>query len=194
MAMTDAHDRVDSLVSQMSRRRALAGAGALVTAGGSVALVGRPARAEVDMETFTVSDAEFERESLDPVLDVTATYDYDVGDEAVNALEFRLLADGDEIAFEDLQTDRVTLANDTELSGRILESEAWSAADFEPSIGEEVSRQVEITLEFAVVTSEGTVLADDSATDTAEITVVNPQQEVIVAKIGGSGQIRASDD
>jgi len=192
--MSDNESPVDRIVSQMSRRRALAGVATLVTAGGSVVVVGEPAQASVSVDELTISDAQFERESVKPVLDVSVHFDYDVGDEPVNALEFSLLVDGTEIASDELITDTVALDGDTTLSGNLLESEQWSQSDFRVGIGESIEREIQVTLEFRVVTSEGTVIVGDSAKDSVTVGLSHPQQSALMASVGGKGSIRAADE
>lgn len=192
--MSEENSRVDSIVSKLSRRQALAGVTTLVTAGGSLVVVGEPAQARVSVESFEVSDSKFERESVEPVLDVVVQFDYDAGLEPVNALEFSLLIDGDEIASDRLVTSETSHTGDTTLSGSVLDSGSWDSSDFAVSVGEGITRELSVALEFRVVTSEGTVIVDDRAEDTATVEVDHPRESALIASVGGTGSIRAAED
>lgn len=192
----DYSEKIEELKSEMSRRHVLAGATALVTTGGALVVVGEPAKASasVSVDSLTVSDATFERESVRPILDVTAAFEFDVGDEPVNALEFGLLVDGTEIASDELVTDAVAADGDTTLSGSVLESEQWSESNFTVGYGENVTNDLQITLEFRVVASDGAILAEDSAGDTASVNLSHPRESALIASVGGSGSIRSADE
>jgi len=192
--MSDNNAPVDRIVSKLSRRRALAGVATLATAGGSLVVVGEPAQASVSVDGLDVSDATFERESVTPVVDVSVSYQYDASLEPVNALEFALLVDGTEVASDELITDKTALDGQTTLSGTVTDSQQWSESDFQPTVGEAVTREIQFTLEFRVVTSEGTTIVDDEASDTATVEVSHPQQSALVASVGGRGTIRAADE
>ena len=190
-AMTsDYRGKIDELTEQMSRRHVLAGTAALVTTGGTIVVVGEPARASVSVDELSVENAEFETEEVAPVLDVEIGYEYDVGDEPINALEFSLLVDGTEVSSDELITSRTTLEGDTTLSGSILDSDAWDQSDFRVGVGEEITREISITLEFRAVASDGAVLADDTAEDSASVIVTHPKESTITASVGGHGMIR----
>lgn len=177
----------------VSRRRALAGVGTVATAGvGVLAFAPDPARAQVSVDSFAVSNADFEAESVTPVADVMIGYAYDVGSEAVSELRFALTIGGGEVATESLTTQATQLEGETNLSARLTESSAWSASDFAVAVGESVSREVTVGVSFEVADSGG-VLVSDTAEDTATVTVSHPQQETWTATVGGSGTIRTPE-
>lgn len=184
--------RIDRAESHLNRRTALASGAALLTAGGSLVLIGDPVHAAVSVDSLTVDDESFTAEAVSPVLDVTAGYSYDVGNSAVSKLRFTLAVDGSPIASDDLVTDRTTLENETTLSGSIIDSDAWAATDFAPAVAESVSRKLSIDLTFEVLGSDGAVLVSDSASDTAVVTVSHPQESEYVASVGGTGTIRTA--
>jgi len=188
--MTDDSQRRESAVSHLNRRRVLAGAGVLLTGAGSLVAVSEPASAAVSVGNFDVANREFTGEQIQPVVDVTAAYQYDVGSQPVNALEFTLSIDGSVVASDELITDRTTLANETILSGRVTDSDAWGSDDFAPAVASSVSRDIKITLSFSVVESDGREIAGDSATATATVTVNHPQETEWTATVGGEGVIR----
>lgn len=189
-AMTDRRQRFDAAVSHLSRRRVLAGAGVLLTGAGSLVAVGKPASAAVSVGSFDVADREFTGEQIQPVVDVTAAYEYDVGSQPVNALEFSLSVDGSVVASDELITDRTTLSGETTLSGRVTDSDAWASDDFAPAVASSVSRDIKVTLSFSVVESDGREIVGDSATATATVTVGHPQETEWTASVGGEGVIR----
>jgi len=189
-----AHDRqrFDSAVSHLSRRQALAAGAALVTAGGSLVVVGEPASAQVSVEGLSVPDESFTRESVEPVVDVAVSYNYDAGTRPVERLRFGLTVGGTEVATEDLVTDRTTLSGETHLSGRVTDAEAWTATDFAPAVAEEVQHTLALGLSFAVVDTDGNTVVSDSASTEATVTVAHPQDSEYIAEVGGSGTIRAA--
>jgi hypothetical protein len=191
-AMANDRQRFDSAVSHLSRRQALAAGAALVTAGGSLVVVGEPASAQVSVEGLSVPDKSFTRESVEPVVDVTVSYNYDAGNRPVEQLRFGLTVGGTEVATEDLVTDRTTLSGETQLSGRVTDAEAWSATDFAPAVAEEAQHTLALGLSFAVVDTDGNTVVSDSASTEATVTVAHPQDSEYIAEVGGSGTIRAA--
>lgn len=193
--MEDVRSTYDAVAQHISRRRLVGAGAALAAGGGGLVYASDPTAAEVQIDGFSVPDETFERESLDPVLDVTAKYSYDAGMEPVAALRFAVSVDGTEIATDDLVTDAGLLDGDTTLSGPITDAEAWSSDDFAPDAGETVERQLSVTLSFEVLDSGDRVIVSDTATDTTTVTVENPNDaEQLTAAIGGSGTIRAADE
>lgn len=191
--MHDDHRRYDRAVAQLSRRRALAGGAALLTVGGTLVWVGSDtARADVTIGELTIPDESFESEGIDPVVDVTAKYDFDVGQAAVSELRFTLTVDGDTVATADLVTDATVLTGETDLSGRITDSEAWAIEDFAPGVAETVERTLTVGLAFAVVGSDGAAIVEDSVSEDVSVTVAHPQQSQYVASVGGTGTVRTA--
>ena len=183
---TDADDwSVSNLNSGLSRRRVLLGTASVAVGATALQLVaGQNARANVSVEQVSIDDATFEAEAVDPVVDVTVAYAYAA--DSVSELHIELLVDGDAVASESLRTGSEELENDTDLSGRVVDADAWSAADFEVESGESITREIDVTVEFSVVDVDR-VVASDSATDTAEIVVEHPNDDH--ATVGMVGQI-----
>jgi len=181
--------------SPVSRRQALAGVGTLAAGGvGLAATLPDGARASVTVAEFFVADAEFEAETVDPVVDATVEYDYDAANSPVDALAFALVIDGTVVASDDLQTSRSTLSGETDLSGRVVDSDAWSASDFEPAVGESVSQTLSVTVTFDVVESDGSSIVSDEAGDSGAVVVSHPQDSAYVATVGGDAVIIDGDD
>ena len=104
----------------------------------------------------------------------------------MSELHIELLVDGDAVASESLRTGSEELENGTDLSGRVVDANAWSASDFKVESGESITREIDVTVEFSVVDVDR-VVAADSATDTAEIVVEHPNDDH--ATVGMVGQI-----
>lgn len=86
------------------------------------------------------------------------------------------------------------LDGDTTLSGAITDAEAWASDDFAPEAGASVERDLAVTLSFEVLDSGDRVIVADTASDTATVTVTNPNDaEQLTAAVGGSATIRASE-
>lgn len=192
--MPDQQRRRDRVESHLTRRRALAGGAALLTAGGSLVFVGEPANAAVSVDSYSVSDAEFTKEQLDPILDVSIDYSYDAGNAVVGSLLFELVVGETVVATEELVTDATTLESTTELSGRIVDSDAWGLTDFSPEVASSVQRTVSTTIRFAVLDSNGDVIVEDSKSDDVLIAVSHPQQSEYIASVGGTGSVRTATD
>lgn len=187
-------DRYDGVVQHITRRRLVGGGAALAAGGGGLAFLSDPTDAQVAIDSFAVPDASFEQETLDPRLDVTVAYKYDAGMAPVGELWFGLDVGGSEIASDDLITSAGMHDGETTLSGAIVAADAWTTADFDPEIGETVSRDLDVTLRFEVRETGGTVIVADEASDTATVSVAHPTQEQRTATVGGSGTIRAADE
>jgi hypothetical protein len=174
----------------VSRRQALLGIGTLASGGGSLAVaLSEPGAAQVSVDSFSVSDSDMTTEQADPVVDVSLGYSYDVGNNPVADLRFELLVDGDVVASDELTTDKTTFDGTTELSGRVLDASAWDQSDFAPEVASSVQRDVTVGVRFAVLDSDGSVIAEDSKQDTATVRVSHPQEVRLVATVGGQGEI-----
>ena len=182
----DADDwSVSNLNNGLSRRRALLGTASVGVGATALQLVaGQNARANVSVEDVSIADATFEAEAVDPVVDVEIAYAYAA--DSVSELHIELLVDGDAVASESLRTGSEELENDTDLSGRVADADKWSASDVAVESGESITREIDVTVEFSVVDVDR-VVAADSATDTAEITVEHPNDDH--ATVGMVGQI-----
>ena len=174
-----------------SRRRALAAMGTVVGGGTTLAPVGSDgARAEVSVESFDVDDATFEAREVTPVIDAEIGYAYRA--DHVAELWIALLVGEEVVAEETLRTGNDELENTTTLSGRVLDSPAYAAADFAVDGGEETSVTVEAGVRFEVRDADGDVLAGDEATDEATVEVVSPESGSY-ATIGGLGEVRDAE-
>jgi hypothetical protein len=178
----------------VSRRQALLGLGTVATGGvGLAAVVPDRASAQVSVDSFAVSDGSFTTDQADPVVDVTVAYDYDVGTSPVATLRFELLVGDSVVASDALSTSVATHNGTVDLSGRVVDSEAWAAGDFAPAVASRVSHDLTIGVRFAVLNSSGSVIVEDTATDSATVTVSHPQETQYVIGVGGSGEIRTAD-
>jgi hypothetical protein len=190
--MTDDPERYDRAVSTLSRRQALVGGATLLTAGGTLVWVSDDAHAQVSVDELTIPDADFTSDSLDPVIDVTAAYDYDAGTQAVSRLDFALTVGGDVVAREELITDRTAISGETQLSGRVTDSDTWAVSDFSPDVAASVDRELTVGLTFAVVGTDDTVIVEDTASETVTVSVSHPQETKWTATVGGSGEVRTA--
>lgn len=194
VAAWDAHmertrQRIDSAAQHVTRRRAIAGGATLLTAGGTLVWVGDSASAAVTIDGWTVPDASFEAETVDPVVNADVKYRYDVGDASIRALALELLVGDHTVASDELVTDRTSLESTVTLSGPLTDSDAWSASDFDVAVGESVSRDVTVAVRFAVLDTNDSELVTDRAEDTSTVTITHPQDSTYSATVGGSASI-----
>ena len=192
--MADDDSRYDRVAQTLSRRQALAGGATLLTAGGTLVWVGEPASAAVDIEGFTAENQSWQREQVSPVVNATIRWQYDAGNSVVTALRLRLSVGDTVVAEERLSTDRTVLDGQTDLSGRVTDSDSWATSDFDPDVASSVSREVAVTVEMAVLGQDDSVIVADSATDTAALTVEHPQQSQYTATVGGTATFEAADN
>ena len=179
--------RIDSLNSpvSISRRQAIGAAVTVVGGGSAIAVVGaQPARAQVSVDDVSVSDATFEADAVDPVVDATIAYAY--RHDSTTELAFELLVGETVIASESLRTASTELESETELSGRVADADGWTASDFEAPAGETTTRDVTVGVRFAVLDGDSVVI-EDTAADTATVTVENPNDST--ASVGMAAQI-----
>jgi len=186
--------RYDRAVSTLSRRQAIAGGAALLTAGGTLVVVGEPASAQISVEELSIADKTFTSESVRPVLDVTAKYDYDAGLAPVESIRLALSVGGDEIDSLTLATSRTTLSGEETLAAPITDSNSWAVDDFEPAVGKSVSHEVSATLSFSVRDGDGNDIVSDSATDSAVVRVKHPRENTYTASVGGEGVFRTPSE
>lgn len=192
--MSREKQRFDRVAQSLSRRRLIGGAATLLTAGGTLVVVGDPAAAQVTVDDFAVSDAELTSEAATPVVDVTAAFEYDAGTQPVRALRFALSVGGSVIASDELVTDSTMNDGTTTLSGRVTDADAWTTDDFAPEVASSVSRELTIGLKFEVLDGEDSVIVSDTATDAATVVVSHPQESQYVAEVGGRGSIRTASE
>jgi len=168
--------------SQLTRRSVVA-SGATVLAGGTAALVlgTESAAADVTVDAVDVQSATFDAKSVQPVVDAEIAYEYTYDD--AQELLFEVSVADTVVASETLRTDSGSLAETTTLSGRVTDSDAWTESDFDAPQGGSIEREVTVTVRFAVLVN-GTVAAEDSATDSAMIEVRWPA-DAAYAEVGG---------
>ena len=177
------------IAHNLTRRRMVAGLATALAGGGGLAVVGSEEAVAVSVESLNVADAKFEAKQVDPVVDVEIAYEYAVERAEQVVLELRI---GETVvAEESLRTSTTELSNTSELSGRIVRSDAWSASDFAVERGETVTRDVTVGVRLAVRADES-VVAEDAATDIATVEVAYPES-ARTASIGGEGVIRRAD-
>jgi len=172
---------IDSL---LSRRRVLASTATLAVGGVGLATLGSdPARAEVTVDSLETPAQTFEADAIEPELQAALAYEYEVDPAAsVEMLVFELLVGGDVIDEVALSTSETALSQTTDLAGMVTDASAWQASDFAPAVVESVTREVDVTVTFAVRGPDGDI-ASDSASGTKAITVTNPENAV--ARVGG---------
>lgn len=181
---------VRKLSQPLSRRRVLFGVATVTGGGTALALTSsQRGRASVDVDQVSVPDAEFEADAIEPVVDVAVAYAWRY--DAPTEVAIELLIDGDAVATEQLRTGQTEFEATTELSGRILDSDAWSAEDFTVVAGETVTRDVTIGVSFAVIDGNE-VVASDTAEDVSTIEITNPVDDY--ARVGMVGEIRDASD
>lgn len=191
--MTGDSQRFDR-VAQLSRRQAIAGGVTLFSAGGTLFVLGGDARAAVSVGELSIPDASLTGEQVTPVVDVEVAYEYDVGEEPIEALQFALTVDGDEIATSELVTDRTAFEGTTTLAGPVTDSSAWASSDFSPEVASSVSREVAVGLSLDVTGTEGNVIVSDSAEETVTVNIAHPQETQWTASVGGQGVIRTATE
>jgi hypothetical protein len=187
--MTRQTQRYDRVVSTLSRRQLIAGAGTLAAGGLGVVALGGGARAQVSVDGLQIPDANLTAEAPTPAVRVDIGYEYDVGTAPVAALGFTLAVDGTVVAEDKLDTTRSTLSETTTLNGAIADSEAWRNDDFAPEVGGSLTREVVVTVGFDVLESGGSSIAGDSVTTTVPVSVSHPQETKYIASVGASGEI-----
>ncbi len=174
-------DGAVSLTSSLTRRRLASLAGVAVAGGGGVAYVSGDASADVTVDELEVGDARIEAREADPVVTADIAYAYQYA--GAQELRFEVLIGDDVIASETLRTSSDTLDETTTLSGRVADADAWALEDFAVARGGELTREVTVTVRFAVLVN-GSVAAEDSASVTADVAVVWPEG-ASYATVGG---------
>jgi len=177
------------IANNYSRRRVLTAVGVVAGGGAALAVAPEDARADVAVEEFAVSDATFEAESVTPVVDADIAYAYRA--DSVSELAFELLVGESVVAEDALRTASTELDETTQLSGEVLDADAYSQSDFASDAGAETTVTVDVGVRFRVLDADGDELAADSARDDATVEVVSPVGETH-ATIGGSATIKRS--
>lgn len=187
--------RYDRVAQTLTRRRAIAGGATILASGGTLLVLGTDdVQAAVSLGELSIPDASLTGETVTPVVDVDVRYSYDIGEQAIGALQFALTVGGDEIAGADLVTDRTTYEGATDLAGRVTDSEAWASGDFSPEVASSVERTLTVGLALDVTDPDGNVIASDSVTEDVTVVVAHPQESQLTARVGGSGVVRTATD
>lgn len=161
-------------LSNLSRRRVIA-----TTAGASLGLAGLAvgatgdASADVSVDDVTVSDASFDAESVDPVIEATIPFEYSV--DTISEVLIELQVGDSVVADEILNTTTTDADAETTLSGRVVDSDSWSASDFAVSEGQSISREISVGVRLAVLDGDE-LLVEATGSDTATVAVEHPQQ------------------
>ena len=182
---TTADDWIVSTLN-VTRRHAIAAVGTVVGGGTILAAGTDSARASVSVESFSVADATFEAAEVTPVIDAAIGYAYRAA--SVAELWLGLVVGETVVAETSLRTGSEELENTTELSGRVTDADAYSAADFVVESGSETTVTVDAGVRFEVRDADGSVVASDEARDESDVRVVSPEGETH-ATIGGSAEI-----
>jgi hypothetical protein len=161
-------------LSNLSRRRVVA-----TTAGATLGMAGLAvgatgdASADVSVDDVTVSDASFDAETVDPVVEATIPFEYEV--ESISDVVIELQVGETTVADEILNTTTTDASAETTLSGRVVDSDSWSASDFAVEKGESVSRDITVGVRLAVLDGDE-LLVEATGSDSATVTVEHPQQ------------------
>ncbi|MFW5964382.1 MAG: hypothetical protein ACOCQM_05905 [Natronomonas sp.] len=191
--MSNARQRYDRVAQSVNRRRVIAGMGTLAAGGVAVAAVPDAARATVEVDDLSIPDASFEAEAVDPEVVVDVAYAYDASGAGVDALGFTLTVGETVVDEARLDTNTEELENTETLRGSVTDSDAWSASDFEPEVGDSVTRELSIGVTFDVLDSADESVVGDTATETADVTVEHPQENGYSASVDGEGEIVTDD-
>jgi len=185
-----ADDGVVSLSGTLTRRRLASLAVAGAVGGGGLVYATRDASAQVSVDELKVDDARIESREADPVVDASIAYAYQY--EGAQELRFELLVGDSVIASETLRTSSASVEGETDLSGRVADADAWTLQDFAVGQGGETTREVTVSVRFAVLVN-GSVAAEDSARVTTDVTVVWPEGAEY-ATVGGKVSFRDCED
>jgi hypothetical protein len=180
-----------AVVSTPTRRRVLAGAGALAAAGATYLTVGPTGvQAAVTTDGFTVGDGEHGLPGGDvysPVVELTAAWEYAGADAAARVLVAALIG-GDLVADTVIESAAGSDSGTTPLQATVVASDAWSSSDWQAPADGQVSHDVTTKLLFEVRDAEGATLASATASDTATITV-RDTGPALSASVGGEGSV-----
>ena len=172
---TDSSDDDWSIeLSNLSRRRVIA-----TTAGASLGLAGLAvgatgdASADVSVDDVSVSDASFDAAEVDPVIEATIPFEYSV--ETISDVVIELQVGDSVVADEILNTTTTDASAETTLSGRVVDSDSWSASDFAVSEGQSISREITVGVRLAALDGDE-LLVEATGSDTATVAVSHPQQ------------------
>jgi uncharacterized protein YabE (DUF348 family) len=171
-----------SLIAQhTNRRRVIIALGSTAVGGGILARTFSDPVAAVSVDTLDVQDAEFDAEAVTPALEATVAYEYDV--ESATNVRVWIAVDGDEVSETELYTSSADTSNDVDMTAPVTDADGFGASDFKTAPGEDLSVTVPVTV--GVEVSDGDrVIADATASDSAEVVVRNPD-DASSASVGG---------
>jgi hypothetical protein len=184
---------------RLSRRRILIGTGAFAAATtGSIAIVSDKTTATVT-GSFTIPDAETvlaDTELQDVRLAVDAQYGFE-SNAPIHSVELELHAgaspDNLEMLARHTKDDlsKKELTGEQQLQGSLLNTDTYSAENFQPTDGE-LSTNVIAELRLYVV-RDGEVVAEATETDAFTVTVKD-EELTVDAQVGGSGEVVFESD
>ena len=181
-------------------RRTLLRAAAVSTAGAGAALAGLRLSSDAEAEASTTLDVAGDRATIGPDgsvsavdLDVSVGWAYDLPDgrqPEVVRLELAAAEAGDELQIVD-STEQAELfpeaSGEASLSGDLVESGVLDADAIAPDDGERET-DVDVEARLEVANGDGEVLARDSATDSATVTVERDGLDAgEYGEVGGAG-------
>ena len=185
----------------MNRRTVLRGA-ALTAAGGGVAALALSRTPEGEAQASTTLDVASDRATIGPDgsvaavdLDVSVGWAYDLPDgrqPEVVRLELAAAEAGDELQVVD-STERAELfpeaSGEESLSGDLVAAGVLDAAAIAPAEGERAT-DVDVEARLEVANGDGEVLARDTATDSATVTVERDGLDAAeYGDVGGAGGV-----
>lgn len=187
------HDS-DSNRPTTTRRRALAAVAGASTIGlGALAVGSQDTSASIALDQLSVPDASHSADDPEPtpVVAVTAALEYDV--ESLDELTVELLVgsetdDRQPIDSETMSTSVTATDTTRDLEGPITDAAAFDREMFQPGPEETTTEPVSLALRLTITDGDD-VVAEALAEETTAIEVINTA-EAVVARIGGTGEIR----
>lgn len=175
----------------LTRRQSLLLGGSLLAGGTTVAAASFSREASaLSVDSFSVQNAAFERETITPKLIVDSAYSFQLND-APDEARIQLLVGGEIIDQKMLMSPSNQVDDTIRLSGIVTDTSAWASADFTVEPGQEVSKQLDVAILLEVV-RDNSVVVSDKKTETVTVTVAHPDKLTLSASIGGSGEIQAA--
>lgn len=166
--------------ASLTRRRLVAGVGT-VALGGTAIAFGTQEAAAVTLDEIETSGGEFEAASVEPELQATVSYEYDVG--SASTVTVWVAVDDDRVAETELYTSMASGSNEVELTAAVLDSDAFSASDFEVSLGEQTTVTVPMSVGVAVFDGESEQARAEESTS-VDVTVTHPDDSDATASVG----------
>lgn len=174
------HDRSQTDVSSMSRRGVVAGVGGVLLGGGALA-VGTREAAAVTIGDIETTGGDFEATSVDPVLDATVSYEYEV--ETATDVTVWIAVDGDRVSETELYTSSASASNDVTMSAPVLDSDGFTSEDFSVEPGKETTVTVPLSVGVAVFDGEREQARAEETTS-VDVSVVHPEDAPASASVG----------